>query len=131
MDSAWRVRTQLIQGPPGPPGPATAVGGEVRFTVGTAFATFSTTVIPAGSQIYYCSFQVTTPYVGASIQIGNSITPGLLAAPSDIITTVNATAELPLDVPWGGVAEPVLVNISGAPSVGAGVCIVRYLAPTS
>ena len=108
-------------------GGASAAIMEVRFVLGTGAAQSSVTSIPAGATIVEATLSVTTPYSGGTtISLGQTGSVSLLQATTDNVATAANQYEVKQDTPWGAGALQVLATISGAPSVGAAVVIVKY-----
>lgn len=108
-------------------GGASAAIMEVRYVIGTGAAQSSATSIPAGATIVEATVSITTPYSGGTtIAIGQSGSTALLQATGDNVATLANQYQSMQDTPWGASPLAVLATIAGAPSVGAGVVIVKY-----
>lgn len=88
-DSPWRVRTKLLQGPPGP---TKLTSGSVSWTPGTiAGGAFSSVAVPVTAAV-----------------VGQSAVPGFsLPLPAGVLASASVTA--------AGVVTVSLFNFSGSP----------------
>lgn len=137
---AYGSLTLAIQLPPVVGGTPSASGVScIRFPIATAATRASTTSITSNYEALFATVTVTTPYNnGATFQLGNSTSPGLLipsgkidltlAFPSGVTSLIYT---FPIDVPWGGSTLPVLASIGNVPTVGAGTVMVQYGVPQS
>jgi hypothetical protein len=109
---------------------STASVMEIRFAITTTAAQLSATSIPAASRMIDAEFVTSVPY-----SAGTTITIGQTGAPTQLQGTGDNN---PQDVGVGdvfrttgdftsGIAAPVLVTVAGAPVVGSGFVVVRYV----
>ena len=120
--------------------PAAAGGGgaansvrEIRFILDTTATQDSTAVLPANSRVIFASIEITTAYDGGtSIQVGTTATADLFQAAGDNNpqSAANRIYEASQDTD-AGAASVVRVAVSNTPAAGAGVCVVRYTAPSA
>jgi hypothetical protein len=99
---------------------------EIRFLIGTSPSQPSTTVLPAGAIVNSAQVEIVTPYsLGATIQVGQAPSPSLFQGVTDnnpqIANLYGAEQNTVVT------ANPVLVTVGGAPGVGSGFCVVRYV----
>jgi hypothetical protein len=101
----------------------------IRFAVTNTPATQnSVSSIPNGALILNNYFDVTTPFPGATVTIGNAGSPSFLQATTDNDpTTANTYQVGNQDLIWTGPAT-IQVAITGAPASGAGFVVVEYVA---
>jgi hypothetical protein len=105
----------------------------IAVAIGTAATTTSVTSIPANAIILRSTINVTTPYSAlATIAVGQTGSTGLLQGAADGQSAqVANTYDAPQTTSWGGSSLPVVVTITGSPSLGAGVVYVTYTSPLS
>lgn len=101
----------------------------IRFAIGTAATADSVTALPAGSIVFRCVVNVTTPYsAGASIQVGDAGgTVNLYMAASQNNPQVSNIYALGQETT--GVAAVIRATIGGAPAAGAGFVSIWYSVP--
>jgi len=88
----------------------------------------SNTIIDKNSRICFCSVEIIDPYPSdISIKVGNQAVDNLIMDSSDILHNMVGTYGKIVDTDWGNLDLPVRVTISGSPTVGHGVCIVRHI----
>ena len=88
------------------------------------------TDIPANAIVTSCAVQVLTQYSpGTTITVGQTGQTSLLMGTTDIYPTVAAEYEASQRTPWGSSALPVLATVSGSPSVGSAVVLLKYCSP--
>ena len=105
---------------------------EIRMPITTAASQSSATSIPANAVVSSAELDVRTAYSsGTTLKIGQTGTLNLLQDTGDNFPTVQNLYRAPQDTAWGASALPVLVTITGAPSVGSGFVIVRYSVPNA
>ncbi len=108
----------------------TGAVAAVRFPLGTAPAQTSVTSIPAGAIVQNILLEIITAYSpGTLIQVGNATDPSLLMDTPDNAPTFENQYEAVQATSWGPLALPVLVTVTGAPTVGVGECVVTYTLP--
>lgn len=109
------------------------VGGGVkliRFAITTSASQTSTTSIPANAIILRASLDIQTAYDNnATITVGRTGSASLMMASSDSFVTTQNMFQVDQDTDFGGSALPVLVTVTGTPTVGAGFCLVEYATP--
>lgn len=104
----------------------------LRMTLGTNASYSSNTSLPANSVVTRCALDVTTQYsAGTTIVIGQTGSSSLLMSATGAGTDGEPAVgpnlyDAPQDTAWGSTALPVLVTISGSPSVGAAFVLVEY-----
>lgn len=100
---------------------------EIRFAIGTGATQNSATTIPNNAIVIEAQLNITTPYsTGTTITVGNSTTANLLMVTTNSAPTAAGFYTVPQDTTFTPAAT-VQVTVAGAPSAGAGVCIVRYV----
>ena len=105
-----------------------SVSKVVRFPVTTGATQSSTTSIPANSIITEAWFDVTAAYTGGTTAtIGNATNPALLQTIADNNPPVVGLYTKRQNTSWGGTTQPILLSIAGAPAVGSGFVLVRYV----
>ncbi len=106
---------------------------EIRFATALAATTDSVATIPANARVISAEFEVVTAYTAlATVSIGQAGSLSLLQATTDNNPqgAVGNIYGVDQDTAWGGSALAVRATIAGAPAVGAGVVIVRYVTPS-
>ena len=102
---------------------------EIRFQLGTATKS-STTQIPGSSRILYTAVQIIDVYdAGARISIGHSGDDELLMTINDNTPQQLGTYVVDNDVLFPGVATSVLATVTGSPTNGSAIVIVRHSQP--
>lgn len=108
-------------------------GGNVqciRYAITTAATQTSITNIPANAIVRRAYVEIDVLYSpGTAMQVGQTGSPNLLMSSSDIYPTVSGAYEAIQDTPWGITSLPVLLTVSGSPSVGSGFVVVEYSIP--
>lgn len=106
-------------------------GSSLCIQVTTGLATVSSvTSIPANAVITRVVTTVSTAYsAGTTISVGQTGTVSLLQATGDITPQTIDSYGSSLPVAWGSSALPVLITITGSPTVGAGTVLVQYTSP--
>jgi hypothetical protein len=88
--------------------------------------------IKANYRVVFASIEIVTPYdAGAQIQVGRLGDADLLIETSDVDAAVADVYAKEQDTDWGIAANEPRVTIIGAPTVGQGICVVRYTNPLS
>jgi hypothetical protein len=124
---------QGIQGQTGIGGGGGGSGASlntIRFTVGTAATTDSSTVLPASARVMYAAFDVTTAYQNpATISVGRAgSTAAYMQTWMIDAETIGFNANFQ-DTDGGSAA--IRVTVSSTPGFGAGTCIIWYTNPDS
>lgn len=109
------------------------VGGNVlclRFPLDTQGSQLSGTLIPAGAIVTSSLVDIFTPYSpGTLMEVGQAGSSTLLMSSEDVATGFMNQYEAFQDTSWGASALPVVVTVSGSPTVGSGACLVTYTLP--
>jgi hypothetical protein len=114
------------------PTPA-GVQSMVRVPIATATPVTSATILPVGAVITDAFVDVTTPYsAGATISVGTPVNNTLFqngtgASPDNDPQAANLYQTQDTPVPAAGGAQPLQVNIAGAPAAGAGFAYILYV----
>ena len=102
----------------------------IRHAITNAASQSSTAIVPANAVARSVTLDIVTPYsAGATITVGQTGTPALLAATTDCLATVAGQYEVVQDTAWGASALAVLITVAGSPAAGAGFCVVHYTVP--
>lgn len=102
----------------------------IRFTIGVAATTDSTTSIPANARVLEVRLAISTPYSpGATVSLGRAGSTSLIQAVTDNDPQSANTYTLPQDTDWGAAALPVRATVAGAPAAGAATILVSYSLP--
>lgn len=109
------------------------VAGALRtidLTIGTNGTYTSESLIPANAIILFSSVTVTEGYsLGANMQVGQTGNLGLLQTTADIFPQDENQYVATQRTPWGATQLPVIVTITGSPSVGEAFVTVEYALP--
>jgi len=113
---------------------ASGVVRTIRFAVATS-STSSTTQIPANAQILEASITMVSAYdTGTTIDIGQSGDTDLLIPNNKNKPTkadTSWTVPYPTGQDWGASDESVLATVSGSPTSGSAVVLVKYCVPNN